>query len=80
MGDVSSIPGPGRSPEEGNGNLIQYSCPENSTEQRSLAGDNPWGATELGHKWATNKASKELPWALNLSTRFVSQFICHTSM
>ena len=28
-GDTGSIPGSGRSPEEGNGNLLQYSCPEN---------------------------------------------------
>ena len=25
-GDVSLIPAPGRSPEVGNGNLLQYSC------------------------------------------------------
>ena len=25
-GDLSSIPGSGRSPEEGNGNPLQYSC------------------------------------------------------
>ena len=28
-GDVCSIPGSGRSPEEGNGNPLQYSCLEN---------------------------------------------------
>ena len=28
-GDLGSIPGPGRSPGEGNGNLLQYSCLEN---------------------------------------------------
>ena len=28
-GDVGSIPGSGRSPGEGNGNLLQYSCLEN---------------------------------------------------
>ena len=28
-GDLGSIPGSGRSPGEGNGNLLQYSCPEN---------------------------------------------------
>ena len=28
-GDLGSIPGSGRSPEEGNGNLLQYSCQEN---------------------------------------------------
>ena len=26
LGDMSSIPGLGRSPREGNGNLLQYSC------------------------------------------------------
>ena len=29
-GDVGSIPGSGRSPGEGNGNLLQHSCWENS--------------------------------------------------
>ena len=28
-GDLGSIPGLGRSPGEGNGNPLQYSCPEN---------------------------------------------------
>ena len=28
-GDMGSIPGSGRSPGEGNGNSLQYSCPEN---------------------------------------------------
>ena len=28
-GDLGSIPGLGRSPGEGNGNLLQYSCLEN---------------------------------------------------
>ena len=27
--EVGSIPGSGRSPEEGDGNPLQYSCPEN---------------------------------------------------
>ena len=31
-GDPGSIPGLGRSPGEGNGNLLQYSCLENSTD------------------------------------------------
>ena len=29
VGDLASIPGPGRSPGEGNGNPLQYSCLEN---------------------------------------------------
>ena len=31
--DVGSIPGSGRSPGEGNGNPLQYSCLENSTDR-----------------------------------------------
>ena len=32
VGDPSSISGSGRSPGEGNGNPLQYSCLENSME------------------------------------------------
>ena len=39
-GDLGSIPGSGRSPEEGNGNPSQYSWLENSM-------DSPWGCKEL---------------------------------
>ena len=39
VGDPGSIPGPGRSPGEGNGNPLQYSCLENPRD---------WGAW-----WAT---------------------------
>ena len=31
-GDLGSIPGSGRSPGEGNGNPLQYSCQENSMD------------------------------------------------
>ena len=34
-GDLSSIPGSGRSPGEGNGYPLQYSSPENSMDRRS---------------------------------------------
>ena len=40
-GDVSSIPGSGRSPEVGNGNPLQYSCLGNSM-------DRAWWATVHG--------------------------------
>ena len=39
--DMSLIPGLRRSPGEGNGNLLQYSCLENSTER------GVWQATVL---------------------------------
>ena len=32
-GDPGLIPGSGRSPREGNGNPLQYFCPENSTDR-----------------------------------------------
>ena len=44
-GDPASIPGWGRSPGEGHGNPLQYSCLENPHRQRSPAGYSPWGHT-----------------------------------
>ena len=44
-GDPGSISGLGRSPGEGNGNLLQYSCLENPMD-RSLPGYSPWGHKE----------------------------------
>ena len=41
-GDLGSIPGSGRSPGEGNGNPLQYSCLENAMDR----GD--WPATVHG--------------------------------
>ena len=35
VGDLASIPGLGRSPREGNGNPLQYSCLENSMDRSS---------------------------------------------
>ena len=45
-GDLSLIPGLGRSPGGGHGNPLLYSCLENSHGQRSLAGYSPWGCIE----------------------------------
>ena len=39
-GDLGSIPGSGRTPGEGNGNPLQYSCLESSM-------DRPWSHKEL---------------------------------
>ena len=46
VGDLGSIPGLERSPGEGNGNPLQYSCLENPHGQRSLVGYSPWGRKE----------------------------------
>ena len=42
VGDLGSIPRSGRSPGEGNGNPLQYSCLENSMDGRA------WWATVHG--------------------------------
>ena len=41
-GDLGSIPGSGRSPREGNGNPLQYSCLENPMDREA------WQATVHG--------------------------------
>ena len=41
-GDLGLIPGSGRSPGEGNGNPLQYSCMDNPMDSRA------WGATVHG--------------------------------
>ena len=41
-GDLGSVPGLGRSPGEGNGNTLQYSCLENSMDRGA------WKATVHG--------------------------------
>ena len=45
-GDPGSIPGLGRSPGEGNGNPLQYSCLENPVDGGSLVGQSPQGRKE----------------------------------
>ena len=46
-GALGSIPGLGRSPGEGHGNPLQYSCLENPHGQRSLVDYSPWGRKEV---------------------------------
>ena len=53
VGDLGSIPGLGRSPGEGNGNPLQYSCFENPMDRGA------WWATghrsqRVGHNGVTN--------------------------
>ena len=45
-GDAGSIPGLGKSPGEGNGNPLQYSCLENPMD-RAAWWASPWGRKEL---------------------------------
>ena len=54
-GDLGSIPGSGRSPGEGNGNPLQYSCLGNPTDrgawQAIACGDHK----RVGHDLATKQ-------------------------
>ena len=53
VGDRSSITGLGRSPGEGNGNPLQYSCLENPMD-RGPGRLRSMGLWRIGHNWATN--------------------------
>ena len=47
VGDPGSVPGLGRSPGEGNGNPLQYSCLENPMNREAWqATYSPWGVKE----------------------------------
>ena len=50
-GDAGSIPGSGRSPEEGNGNPLQYSSLENPLDQKKKTKQTePDGLQSMGPK------------------------------
>ena len=51
-GDLGSIPGSGRSPGEGNGNPLQYSCLENLMDRGAWRAT-VHGVTRVGHDLAT---------------------------
>ena len=52
-GDESSVPGLGRSPEEVNGNSLQYSCLGNPMDREHGGLWSPWGRKRVGHDLAT---------------------------
>ena len=51
-GDLGSIPGLGRSPGEGNGNPVQYSCLENPMD-RGASRTTVHGVARVGNNLAT---------------------------
>ena len=52
--DLGSIPGLGRSPGEGNGYPLQYSCLENPMDRGALVGYGPRGLKESNRpEWVT---------------------------
>ena len=52
-GDPGSVPGLGRSPGEGNGNPLQYSCLENSMDGGACRLQS-MRSQRVGHDWATS--------------------------
>ena len=59
-GDTGSIPGSGRSPGEGNGNSLQYSCLENPTAEEP-GGLQSMGSQRVGHGWVTKQQQSQSP-------------------
>ena len=53
VGDMGSIPGSGRSPGEGNGNPLQYSCLGNPTDRE--AWQKSMGSQRVGHDLVTKE-------------------------
>ena len=65
-GDLVSIPGSGRSPGEGNGNPLQYSCLENSMDR---------GAWQATVHWVTKSWTRLSNFSFFLS--FFTDFLVH---
>ena len=55
-GDTNSIPGSGRSPGEGNGNPLQYSCHGKIPQTAGPGGLQSIGSQRVGHDWTTKHA------------------------
>ena len=58
-GDTGSIPGSGRSSEEGNGNPLQYSCMENYTDSKP-DGLQSIGLQRVGYNFSNLACCKHL--------------------
>ena len=63
-GDLSLIPGFGKSPEGVNGNPHQHSCLDNPCGEKSLAGYSPCGCKESVRTKQLNTAQKLTDWFL----------------
>ena len=71
--DTHLIPGLGRSPGEGSGNPLQYSCLENSMD-RGAWWAKSMGLQRAGHNWATNT------WLLLSSFTFIKRLFSSSSL
>ena len=66
-GDLGSIPGLGRSPGEGHGKPLQYSCLGKPHGRRSLAGCSPRGCREPG--MTERLSTQHSSWLVWISTQ-----------
>ena len=76
-GDLGSVPGLGRSPGGGHGNLLQYSCLENP-QDRSLAGCKSTGLQRVVCDWAMKHACSGWSFAKGSSTSPVTLHCIHS--
>ena len=72
--DVGSISGLGRSPGEGKGNPLQYSCLKISCRERSLAGYSLWGLKRVGHDLAIQQQCLLVSRLINFMFLFIWQW------
>ena len=77
-GDMGSIPGSGKSPGEGKGNPLQYSCLGNPHGQRSLAGNSPCGQKESDMTKQLSTAHTSLPTSGNTSVKLDANYLRHS--
>ena len=79
-GDLGSIPGSGRSPGEGHGNPLQYSCIQKSMDRGAWqATYSPWGLKELDvTEWVTHPRVRKGVWNSQLKCTIHAScgFIC----
>ena len=68
-GDLDSIPESGRSPGEGNGNALQYSCLENPMDRGA------WQATAFGVARVGHDLATKLPPPLGEGAHIFKSFI-----
>ena len=63
------MPGSRRSPGEGNGNPLHYSCLENPTERGAGSLPQSIGSQRVGHNWVTKHAGVH---AISITSLFLS--------
>ena len=74
--DMGSILGLGRSPGEGNGNLLQHSCLGKSHGRRSLAGYSPWGHKRVRCCLVTKQEQNIYPYIYMYICIYIYAYIC----